>query len=221
MLPWHRVHWSLLLLLTFVLVAPLTGCTWQPAPEATATATSLLDAEAQIWSRLERQPLTLTSLTPGTPCPSHPGLAIGPFGPALGEDPVYVLGGADGTLGADEVLRYLPPSHFHSVEWGGTTTFFVVAPGDRWYVLVRGRRLDGPNEVLFGDWSVPTQTAGRERVQTAPPDPERSSESWTSHPAFTRVRAPGCYAYQLDGLRPRDGMNFTHTIVFSASAFST
>jgi hypothetical protein len=39
---------------------------------------------------------------------------------------------------------------------------------------------------------------------------ERRLRGSGGHPSSTRLRAPGCYAYQIDGL------NFSHLIVFEA-----
>ena len=41
-----------------------------------------------------------------------------------------------------------------------------------------------------------------------------SADAWRQFPSFTRLKAPGCYAYQVDG----DG--FQTVIVFRAEVFS-
>jgi hypothetical protein len=67
-------------------------------------------------------------------------------------------------------------------------------------VLVRGRRLDGPDELRFEDPAVP---------ELVLPDDGRGNP-WRDYPGYTRLRAPGCYAYQID-TRSR-----SFTIVFRA-----
>ena len=70
--------------------------------------------------------------------------------------------------------------------------------------LVRGRQLDGPNEVRFVH-GYPGFTA--EKILN--PVPELRIEG-SDTPSLTRVRAPGCYAYQVDG------RTFSYLVVFEA-----
>ncbi len=70
-------------------------------------------------------------------------------------------------------------------------------------VLIRGRQLGGSGAVGFGEGHVPydeLQLLGT--AMGAPPG------RW---PSFTRVQAPGCYAYQVDGT------SFSSVIVFRAT----
>ena len=69
-------------------------------------------------------------------------------------------------------------------------------------VLVRGRQLDGPNELRFNRGLLPP------REMRILPAPQLRTE-----PSFTRVRAPGCYGYQVDGI------GFSYLIVFEAKPF--
>lgn len=124
----------------------------------------------------------------------------------MGEGPVYILGGP---LGQEATLRYLPPSHFGSEVWGGNTSIFALDPAFRGLVLVRGAQLDGTNDIGFGDRSTPNAS---EHVLVNP-----ESDGWTRHNTFTPVRTPGCYAYQIDGIRTEDGKVFTQIITFVAT----
>lgn len=84
---------------------------------------------------------------------------------------------------------------------GGRVTW--TASGYSGPVLIRGRELGGPHAVGFGEGHVPydeLQLLGR--AMGSPPG------QWQS---FTRVRGPGCYAYQVDGT------SFSKVIVFRAT----
>ena len=65
-------------------------------------------------------------------------------------------------------------------------------------VLVRGRRLDGPGLVRFGRGLVPA-------LELRMPAGRREQ------PSFTRLRSPGCYAYQVDG------RTFSRVVIFRAT----
>ena len=63
-------------------------------------------------------------------------------------------------------------------------------------VLVRGHQLNGPNAVGFGDGAAPASdlllTDASQVGVTG------SSFGWRNFVAYTRIRAAGCYAYQID-----------------------
>jgi hypothetical protein len=69
-------------------------------------------------------------------------------------------------------------------------------------VIVRGRQLDGPGQLRFDQWP---QWSRRLHVDLHLVGPEARL-----HPAATFLRAPGCYAYQVDG------HGFSYLIVFEA-----
>jgi hypothetical protein len=72
-------------------------------------------------------------------------------------------------------------------------------------VLVRGRRLDGRYLLRFGDGRWPV---GELRMRFGP---ERLGEGdWLQYASYTRVRAAGCYAWQIDG------EGFSEVVVFRA-----
>lgn len=161
------------------------------------------------WAPLER-PLHVPTIAPGGPCPtsaadSRTFESITGWGGSLsafGAGPVYpILESVDGK----PVLRYRypPPEGFGTV-WGVAKFPWF---GDKTFhgrVLIRGRQLDGPNEVRFEDGSPGFTDAKRLN-----PDAElRLENPFGGSPATTRLRAPGCYAYQLDGWR------FSRLIVF-------
>lgn len=57
-------------------------------------------------------------------------------------------------------------------------------------VLVRGHQLDGPNKS-----SVRRPRSSRPALE---PTSDAAPGGWRGYPSYTRLRAPGCYAYQID-----------------------
>lgn len=125
-------------------------------------------------------------------CPVASARRVSPdFGPALGDGPVYPIFGT-----TDGVLRYGYGDERGGFqgEWGGEKVLWVAPPGFAGPVLVRGRQLDGPNEVRFGGGLDPPGELFLDDDLAVAPSPS----GWTNWPSYTRVRAPGCYAYQID-----------------------
>jgi hypothetical protein len=85
--------------------------------------------------------------------------------------------------------------------WAGTKVLWAV-PRFEGAVLIRGRQLDGPNEVGFDLGPRWTRTVLSEIRLVGP--------TYDLRPAATFVRSPGCYAYQVDTLRS------SYLIVFEA-----
>ena len=151
------------------------------------------------WTALAARPLRLPTVTPGSPCPIGPSRIVNPaFGTALGTGPLYPVG-----LGVDAVLAY--GSAGFPAPWGGQKVLWVGDPAYRGLALVRGHQLDGPDEVRFNDGADP---AGELRLDSSAP--ANPTGGWNNWPSTTRVRAPGCYAYQVDGA------DFTLVIPFKA-----
>jgi hypothetical protein len=107
------------------------------------------------------------------------------------------------------VLRFeYPPTAkntpFGGSDWGGQKVLWVVDPSYHGPVLIRGRRLDGDESVRFD--------RGREPAQQLrlPPVPGNTTGGWANYPSYTRLRAAGCYGYQIDGT------SFSKVIVFRA-----
>ena len=158
------------------------------------------------WKALQR-PLEIPRIAPGIACPvssvarSVPWRRFG-IGSGLGRGPAYpVLGG--------DTLELQPPATFQSLRWGGQKVFWFVLPRYRGPVLIRGRQLDGPHRVRFQSGDVPPA-----ELRVAP----GQSASWSGQPngsrgvpSYTRLRAAGCYGYQIDGT------SFSRVIVFRAS----
>ena len=119
----------------------------------------------------------------------------------MGDGPVYVA------LGVEDTLYYAPAQNFGSQDWAGQKTIWAIPPGYAGLVLVRGRQLDGPNELRFGIGNVPATELLFHAPGEAQPDPPNG---WTYEVDTTRVRAPGCYAYQIDG------ETFSDIVIFRA-----
>jgi hypothetical protein len=98
----------------------------------------------------------------------------------------------------------MPPPDGWGTEWSGTKRVWLVDDRYTGRILVRGHQLDGPNEVRFVS-GRPGFTA--EKLLN--PVREHRFE-WGDQPSLTRLRAPGCYAYQVDG------RTFSYRIVFEA-----
>lgn len=70
-------------------------------------------------------------------------------------------------------------------------------------LLIRGRQIDGTGKVHITSSKTDAQSGAA--LFLAP-----IAATWLDIPSSTLVSAPGCYAYQVDG------MNFTYHIVFQA-----
>ncbi|MEA2369608.1 MAG: hypothetical protein QOH12_2 [Solirubrobacteraceae bacterium] len=117
-------------------------------------------------------------------------------------------------LAPDSALNFMYPppptgqSGFAGSEWGGQKVLWVAAPGYRGPVLIRGRQLNGPHAVGFGGDRIPS--AEMQLLATGAVSPGEPN-GWREWPSYTRLRAGGCYGYQVDGA------SFSTVIVFRAT----
>ncbi len=226
-----RSRWFYLLLLTALMIL-VTSCAGAPRaapPTPTVPAVYATAAAAtSVWKGLQQRPLHLPTLTPGMPCPTTHGhlLATGE-GIAVGSGPVYAVLGQGSSTGTDErqhqgVLQYVDAHAYGSgrSSWGGQKVLWVIAPSYTGPVLVRGHQLGGSHEVRFNaglDQLFSEEYAND--ISAIPPLPAlrlvrvNTDTRWTDWPSTTRLQAPGCYAYQVDGL------TFSEVIVFQAILF--
>ena len=153
------------------------------------------------WKSLHRA-LHLPRVSAGASCPVTTlrpvRLANDEVRPLAGAGPAYpILNGA-------YLDFYWPPlssqPDFYGTGWSGNKVMWVVASRYSGRVLVRGRQIDGPHGLRF---DAPMT---RERKLQGPTGDGRVRR----YPGYTRVQAPGCYAYQIDGA------NFSRVIVFKA-----
>ena len=156
------------------------------------------------WTGLIRRPLHIPTLETASVCPAteangtlgERGNLDVPAGPAFGPGPAYPTLGADG---GRAVLSYLVGWGYEG--WDGTKLLWTVPDYSGPYI-VRGRQLDGPNELQFDqgpNWSNKLHDELRLVGPFA-----------LLNPAATFLRAPGCYGYQVDG------RGFSYVIVFEA-----
>ena len=160
-------------------------------------------AASDSWVKL-RRPLHIPHIASGAPCPAsaatHPSLN---YGVALGRGPAYPLGPWRAeTLSFFYPVR--PSQQWYPSDWSGQKVLWIVAPRYRGPVLIRGRQLDGPNLVRFDNGSLPSAEL---QIPAGGVTSTGGFRNWASE---TRLRAPGCYAWQVDGT------TFSRVIVFRA-----
>lgn len=205
----------------YLIILVLTACstsTLTPAPPHVPghpTATT----EANAWRSLQQRPLHLPTLAPGTPCPTTHGQEIQPaYGIGLGNGPVYaVFFGGIHSDNVHGVVEYADAQTFAggTSDWGGVKVLWVIKPPYRGPVLIRGERLDGSSPMRFNGGldaeglDYLTQALFTELRLTGDIDYDWPWPSWGT---YTRLQAPGCYAYQVDGL------GFSYLIIFKAVA---
>ena len=156
------------------------------------------------WRGLVRRPLHIPTLPAGSACPAteadgslgERGNVDTPDAPAFGPGPAYP--GLFSDSGRAR-LNYVKGGGYE--DWDGTKLLWTVP---RYYgpFIVRGRQLDGLNPLRF-DWG-PTWSRKLHVAMRLVGPYDRLN------PAATFLRAPGCYAYQVDG------RGFSYLIVFEA-----
>jgi hypothetical protein len=147
-----------------------------------------------------RRPLHLPTLPRGAACPVSTVDDNAPWpvyrvAPGLGPGPAYPVG-----LGREATLPLGPADTFGSTVWGGHKVLWFVASSYTGPVLIRGGRLDGPGDVRFDSGNVPP------KVLLMPPYAGPRYRA-----SYTRLKSPGCYAYQIDGT------SFSTLVVFRAA----
>lgn len=159
--------------------------------------------QADGWAALRQRPLTLPVLAAGGSCPVNTGKTVLPdFGLALGNGPIYAVG-----FGAEGVAYY--GGSQQAGGWYYIKVLWVGIPSYKGSVLVRGHQIGGSNDLGFERTDISASPPQELKLHT---DEGGSTPSgWNNWPSYTDVRAPGCYAYQVDG------SDFTEVIVFRAA----
>lgn len=168
-------------------------------------------ADAGVWKKLHR-PLHIPHIPSGTACPTT--AKAGPLPSAFsgtaafGRGPVYP-GFFAGPSGPEAVVyfAYPPPatSELAGSRWSGQKVPWMRSPGYHGPVLIRGRQLDGSHHLRFGLAMVPPTELRITRWGSS-----KGAAGWGFLAGTTRLRAPGCYGYQIDG------RTFSRVIVFRA-----
>jgi hypothetical protein len=170
----------LALLLAAAIAAPAVGA--RPSSDAQ-------------WTAL-RRPLHLPKLAAGARCPvSHVDRRI-----RWGRTNVF--GGAG--LRRGPVYPTLPSAFFMATRdrqyggpWFGTKVFWFVLPAYRGPVLIRGRRLDGPQRMGFNGRKVADRELRINRGESV--SWERQPPGSRGVPSGVRILKAGCYGMQIDG----------------------
>jgi hypothetical protein len=150
------------------------------------------------WTALRQRALKLPTIAPGSACPTNKGAVVAPqFGLAFGDGPIYAVLGAesDGTVSYDS-SRQEGGWFYLKVLWLGSPDF----DGP---VLVRGRQIDGPNELRFGDGPDPSKELALTTEGKHIP-----GSGWTDWPSQSRLRGEGCYAFQVDSMKSTQVITF-------------
>jgi hypothetical protein len=169
------------------------------------------------WAKL-RRPLHLPTVAADKPCPVS-GFARFDFakyevGRGIGPGPAYPIGFTQPGSILEFVYPPDPKSEFAGSAWSGQKVLWFVAPSYRGPVLIRGRRLDGPEILRFERGKVPPVELHIPRGTNVVGNPGVFEQGQRYRPSYTRLRAPGCYAYQIDGT------SFSHVVVFRAALVS-
>ncbi|MDQ6777154.1 MAG: hypothetical protein M3071_13270 [Actinomycetota bacterium] len=108
---------------------------------------------------------------------------------------------------AAEVTPFAVTSFINST-WSGGRVTWVADPSYVGPVLIRGGQVGGAGAVGFGEGHVPVDEL---QLLTAAGQSSGEPSGAREWPSFTRVRSPGCYAYQVDG------SGFSEVIGFQAT----
>jgi hypothetical protein len=172
-----------------------------------ASAPAASARSVDVWRAL-RRPFHLPKIAAGADCPvsARSRVDLGAEGVRMlpGRGPAYPNFDSSG-----ELDFYWPPlptqGDFYGSGWSGNKVLWWVAGTYSGPVLIRGHRIDGPQFLRFGVGSPPPLEL---RIRAHKGSPLRKGAR--DRPSYTRVRAPGCYAYQIDGT------SFSRVIVFKA-----
>jgi hypothetical protein len=165
--------------------------------DASGTPAATTSPSGDPWAALRARPVRLPTVAPGSTCPVVPGRTVSPdFGPALGDGPLYPVG--FGTEGAARLEGAVVEGGWYFIK-----VLWVADPVYKGPALVRGGRIDAAGEVRFEQGANPAR-----ELALDPGAGLSGGTTWPNWPTYTRVRGPGCYAYQIDGT------TFTRTVVF-------
>jgi hypothetical protein len=161
---------------------------------STLTDTGLLPAS------LDR-PLKLPTLQAGEACPVTHSAEVATLDsfliPRPGPGPVY----PDGAVAMQGVAVLDRGGSVNG--WANFKTLWFSRPSYQGPWVIRGKQLDGPSPVIFGE-----QPTVSELVVPAGPTVNETNDGYREAPGGTYIRGPGCYAEQVDGL------SFSYVIVF-------
>lgn len=175
---------------------------------AAGLVTPAAGAPSWSWKALHR-PLHVPRIDPGSTCPVSAASSVD-----LGAEGVRMLPGRGPAYpnfgGGGSVLEFFWPAlptqvDFYGSGWSGNKVLWWVAGTYHGPVLIRGHQADGTDLVRFDRGKPPAA-----EIRIAPGAGYAPWKGARDRPSFTRVRRPGCYAYQIDGT------TFSRVIVFEA-----
>jgi hypothetical protein len=166
-------------------ILALSACMGEADDEVRAPSTTTAVATLS-------RPLHFPAITEGR-CPASRGHYVAtPLarGVALGSGLVRVFINNAGDLRHGSA--HLASTEFP--EWQALKTHFFTSPAYQGPFLVRAKRLDDPGPIALG--ATPAQAA----PLVVPSGPAANGMAgWREFPYSTFVKAPGCYAWQVDG----------------------
>ena len=129
----------------------------------------------------------------------------------IGPGPAYPIFPQPGSSRLQFTYPPDPAGPFAGSSWSGAKVLWFVAPRYRGPVLIRGGRLDRTGRLRFDTRHGAAEgDAHPEERRRAGGRPHQEDVGQRYRPSYTRLRAPGCYAYQVDGT------TFSRVIVFRA-----
>jgi hypothetical protein len=166
-------------------------------------------ASGDDWKRLHR-PLLAPQLAARAHCPVSAidtRFDFGRYGvgDGIGRGPAYPIVSPAG-------LAFVtgPGTEFAGSAWGGQKTLWFVSPRYRGPVLIRGRRVGARGFPRFDRGRLPAAELRIPSGASPSGNPGVSDRGQRYRPSYTRLREPGCYAFQVDGL------TFSYPVVFRA-----
>jgi hypothetical protein len=144
-----------------------------------------------------RRPLHFPALRPGRQCPTshgHPVNSAEFGGIAVGNGPVQAIIAEEPAADARRGIADLV-SPTNTPPWLGVKTLWFSMPAYQGPFVIRAKRLDHPGPIAMGEGPTVAPVV-------VPPGPTlNGSSGWRQVPGGTWVKSPGCYAWQVDGLR--------------------
>jgi len=141
------------------------------------------------------RPLHFPALRPGQRCPASRGSPVSTDffrGIALGSGPVRVIVAENTGDVRHGVASLISPTSVPP--WLGLKTLWFSVPAYQGPFVIRAERLGHPGPVALGEGPTVAPLV-------VPPGPTlNGSGGWRTAPGGLWVRAPGCYAWQVDGM---------------------
>jgi hypothetical protein len=159
----------------------------------------------QTYESLLRRPLQLPEIAPGETCP------VKLVTTAQAEE-VPMSDGQVHLVQSDPLTYRLAVSYGQDSDWGTAAAVAFIDGDYNGPLLLRGRQIDGSNELRFGPGVFPDRMLV---LHGGPSDlPGAGPRGVTQNGIAVRISAPGCYAYQIDSLYG------SQVIVFTAEQYT-